>query len=158
MKKTISVLIAVLLCLAIYPAVYAADAQTAPMPETVVAVEYFADGSYGVTTLAQAGGAGTKGKVTHTKSYTYYDADDTALWTLYLTAAFTYDGTTATCTAASVMHLIYDNAWQVTSETAHKSGNTATGDFTVKRYFLGIPTKTINVTLTMTCSPSGVVS
>ena len=34
----------------------------------------------------------------------------------------------------------------------------ATGEFTVKRYNLGIPVETVNKTLTLTCSPSGTVT
>ncbi len=159
MKKIFTLMLAVLLCVAVFPVGYAAQSKSPEKQyETIISVETFTDGSYGVTTLSQVGNIGTKGKVTHTKSYTYYDSDNTMLWQVYLIAAFTYNGTSATCTVASVGHEIYNSAWQVTSETASKSGNTATGSFTVKRYLLGIPIKTINKTLTMSCSPSGVVS
>lgn len=48
--------------------------------------------------------------------------------------------------------------WKITSATASKSGNKATGDVTAKRYVLGIPVETVEKTITLTCSASGVIS
>lgn len=120
-------------------------------------IEYFSDGSYIITELSEYNSL-DKSSISRSKTSTYYDNNNTSVWFVRLTATFSYNGTTATCTSSSTSYTIYDTAWQVTNAVASRSGNTATGDFTVKKYFLGIPIKTVNRTLTLTCSPSGVVT
>jgi len=120
---------------------------------------YFEDGSYIVisevteTTVARA--SNTKGGI---KSYTHYDSGGDAQWKATLDAQFTYTGSSATCTSSKITYTIYDSSWKITEATATKSGNKATGDVTAKKYFLGIPTKTIEQTITITCSVNGTLS
>ena len=120
-------------------------------------IEYFADGSYGVTILSPATDEQTKGSVTKTKAYQYYDNNNVLQWTVKLTASFTYNGVTATCNSATTAFNNNNSAWHITKADASYSGSTATGDFTVKKYFAGIPIKTVNKTLTLTCTPGGTV-
>ena len=127
-------------------------------------VEYYPDGSYGITTLtiSESGNsnpASLRAAVTSgTKNYTHYDSNNNALWKVTLTGFFSYTGTSATCTSATTSYVVYDSVWKVTNATASHSGNTATGEFTTKKYVLGIAIQTVNKTLTLTCSPTGTLS
>lgn len=93
--------------------------------------------------------------VSKTKYARYYDTNDNLLWTVYLTAEFSYDGESAECTKVSVSQSIKDSDWKLISSDCEKSGNRATGDFTVRQYKLGVPLKTIEKTLTLTCDKDG---
>ena len=92
------------------------------------------------------------------KIFSYYNSKDTLLWSATLKGTFTYTGSRATCTASSITHTVYDDNWKITSAVASKSGNTAKGDITAKYYVLGIPAKTVERTISLTCSSSGVLS
>lgn len=120
---------------------------------------YFDNGSYIVTTIIESPelsrATGTK---TGQKTIDYYNSDDEIQWTATLKGTFNYTGSSATCTSASISHYIYDSSWKFTSETATKSGNKATGNVIVKHYFLGIATKTVEESFTLTCSATGALS
>ncbi|MBQ8209512.1 MAG: hypothetical protein IJZ35_02880 [Clostridia bacterium] len=124
-------------------------------------IEYLDDGTYVVTTLtveddnSVARATSTK---TGSKTITLYNSDDEALVTMKLTASFSYTGSSATCISASTSYTIHNSNWKVTSATASKSGNKATGNFTAKKYLLGIPIQTKEHTLTITCSNTGTLS
>lgn len=155
MKKIISLLSIISMLLVMMPTVAYANEKVA----TDSYIEYFDDGSYIVTRIeTSAISTFATSTTSKTKSSDYYDADNKRLWTVNVTGTFTYTGSSATCTKSATSYTIYDSKWKVTSAAASKSGRMATGDFTVKRYTLGIPTKTINKTLTITCSNTGVCS
>lgn len=90
-----------------------------------------------------------------TKYAEYYDKNGTLLWTVYLTAYFSYDGLDAECTASSVYYKVYDSDWSLTSMESTESENTAKGIFTMKQHKLGVPLKTVERTLTITCDKDG---
>jgi len=122
-------------------------------------IEYYGDGSYGITTLkTEKLFFDSKGTKTRTKEFVYYDSDDTELWSASITATFTYNGTTAICTYVSKSTPIKDSSWRCTAASCNKSGATATGNFTFKKYFLGVTVQTVNKTLTLTCSPNGTIT
>lgn len=153
MKKIISVILVFLFLSSIqlFVLAYAEDEEV-----VLKTVETFADGSYGVTTFTVT--SVDRATKTGEKGYTYYNSSNVAQWTVYIHGTYTYTGSSATCTAASTSYSINNNSWSVTKATASRSGATATGEFTVKRYTLGVVTQTINKTLTLTCSPTGVLS
>ncbi len=125
--------------------------------DSVTTVEYFEDGSYletTITTLTPAARSGIGG----TKRLTYKNSDDEVQWTADLTGEFTYTGTTATCTKASITYSIKDNNWKITAITSSKLGNKAIGNVTAKYYVLGLNTKTVDAPITLTCSATGVLS
>lgn len=131
--------------------------------ESVVSqtIEYLEDGSYIVTTIAEEYNvaiARTTYSKTGSKTVTIYNSDDEKMVQLKLTGIFNYTGSSATCTSASTSYTVYNDNWKVTSATASKSGNKATGNFTSKRYTLLIPVETVNSTVTITCSNSGTLS
>ena len=101
--------------------------------------------------------AGTR-TVSKTKYVNYYDSNGTLLWTVSLTADFTYNGQQATCTSVSRHSEVYDRDWSIVSSRTEKSGNTATGYFTVRQTKLGVTLKTIERTITLTCDADGYVT
>ena len=122
-------------------------------------IEYYSDGSYTVTTIETSTiTVLANSTVSKYKTTTHYSSKSEKEWDVTVTGTFTYTGNSATCTNSTVSYKIYDSNWKVTSSVASKSGRTATGKFTLKRYVLGIPTKTVNETLTLTCSNTGVCS
>lgn len=93
--------------------------------------------------------------VSKTKYARYYDADGILLWSVYLTAGFSYDGKKAECVSASVSYQTFDSDWKMLSSASAKDGATATGAFSVRQYKLGVPLKTVEKTLTLTCDEKG---
>lgn len=91
------------------------------------------------------------------KTATFYNSDNVAQWSATLKGTFTYNGSSATCTASSITHKIYSSNWKIASASATKSGNKATGKATAKRYLI-VPVQTVEKTITLTCSASGVLS
>ena len=122
-------------------------------------VIYFDDGSYIVISeVEETVSTRATGTKNGQKTATYVDSDNVVQWKATLKATFTYTGSSATCTNSSITYTISDSSWKITEATATKSGNKATGDVTAKKYFLGIPTKTVEETITITCSANGTLS
>lgn len=96
----------------------------------------------------------TRATGTREKEYTYYHGGSAA-WVAVLFGSFRYDGTTASCIASSCDVTIYDSAWSVASKTAGRTGATATAELTMVKKFLGITIQTENLSMSLTCSPSG---
>lgn len=152
MKKSLSWLLTLTLMLSLF--CFNSTANTDD--ENII---YFGDGSYiiisdvEITSTARA-----TNTITGQKHYTHYDSDGDVQWKATLKGTFTYTGSSATCTNSSITYTISDSSWKITEATATKSGNKATGDVTAKKYFLGIPTKTVEKTITITCSANGTLS
>lgn len=126
---------------------------------TDIYIEYYSDGSYSVTTLGTSSiTVLANSTVSKYKTTAHYNSKNEKEWEITVTGTFNYTGSSATCTNSTVSYKIYDDHWKVTSAQASKSGRVAKGEFTLKRYFVGIPTKTVNETLTLTCSNTGVCS
>ncbi len=123
-------------------------------------VVYFKDGSYIETIITQNTDftVYSTNTTSGSKIVTYKDSDGVAQWSATLTGYFTYNGSSATCTSSSISYNIIDSAWKISSATATKSGSEAIGNIIAKRYFLGIPTKTVEKEFTLTCSATGVLS
>ena len=99
--------------------------------------------------------SGKPQSVAKTKYAAYYDKNGILLWIVYLTADFTFDGEKSECTDAHTSYEIKDSDWKLLSSECDKADNTATADFTVKQYKLGIPLKEIQKTLKLTCDEKG---
>lgn len=155
MKKLIALFSVILTLMLMYPTTIFADEKII----TDSYVEYFDDGSYVVTEFEESGiSTFATSTTTKAKTSTYYTSNNVKQWMVVVTGTFNYTGSSATCTKSTTSYTIYDNSWKVTSSAASKSGNKATGTFTIKNYVLGIPVKTVNKTLTITCSNTGVCS
>ena len=92
---------------------------------------------------------------TNTKTYIHHSNNGEELWRADLFGSFRYDGTTASCIASSCDVTIYDSAWSVASKTAGRTGATATAELTMVKKLLGITIRTENLSMSLTCSPSG---
>ncbi|MCH5198807.1 MAG: hypothetical protein J1E34_07870 [Oscillospiraceae bacterium] len=90
-----------------------------------------------------------------TKYVNYYDKNGTLLWSVFLTAEFTYSKTRVNCEKASVSFEIFDSDWKMTSAQASKNGDTATATFSVRQFKLGVPLKSIERIITLVCSEDG---
>ena len=157
MKKVCAIL-SIIVILFTFPMISYAD-NSGATGETDSCVKYYSDGSYTVTTIETSDLSHLDtSTIKKTKHTTFYNSDNEKEWDITVTGTFTYTGSSATCTNSTVSYKIYDTHWKVTSSQASKSGRIAKGEFTLKRYFLGIPIKTDNETLTITCSNTGVCS
>lgn len=90
-----------------------------------------------------------------TKYAAYYDSKGNLLWTVYLSADFSFDGEKAECTEVNTFYEIKDSDWSVLSSDCEKTDNTATGTFVVKQHKLGVSLKEIERVLRLTCDEKG---
>ena len=123
--------------------------------ETILFLE---NGFYAVVTMEE----NTFLRATNTKSGSktidIYNNDNEKVFDATITGTFTYTGSSATCTKASISYNVYADNWKMKEATASKSGNKAIGDVTAKRYLLGIPVETVEQTFYLTCSATGTLS
>ena len=151
MKKVLSFVLALVIVLSMFCINTSAVANNN--------IIYFEDGSYVTisevkeTTISRA--SNTKNAQ---RTATHTDSDGNVLWKATLKATFTYTGSSATCTYSSITYTVSDSSWKITEATATKSGNKATGNVTAKMYILGIPFKTVEKAITLTCSANGTLS
>ncbi len=122
---------------------------------------YYDDGSYMITSIIDEPTIPvTRSTSTTTKSKiaSYYSSSNVELWYVKVTGTFTYNGTSSKCTSSSVSAASYDKNWQISNRSASKSGSSATAKATGKLYQNDIVRKTINKTVTLTCSAKGTFS
>lgn len=93
--------------------------------------------------------------VTKTKYANYYSSKGESLWSVYLTAEFSYNGKKAVCNDSSINFMSVDHDWKEVYLTGYEQDNTAVGSYVVKQYKLGVPLKEIEGTLTLTCDKNG---
>lgn len=119
-------------------------------------VIHYEDGSY-VSIELTINGMRTSGNVTGSKKYTYYNSDGISQWRVVLTGNFTYTGSNATCTAASVDVTIDNSSWYIGNKMASKSDNKAKASVTMKITNNNV-TATIPANLTLACDSNGNLS
>ncbi len=156
MKKIIIILLAVLL--SSQNVLAATESNSSPSNDII----YLSDGLYMEITLEEevpaiATYAASSSK-TYSKTASIKDNNNKVLAKFKLTATFTYDGSTSKCTNVSHSTNIYDDSWEFTSTSSSKSGATATGKYTAKKYLLFINTQTISDSITIKCDKNGNVS
>lgn len=117
----------------------------------------FEDGSYIEIIVEVIAGRATNTKNGY-KTYSYYDASNNLEWQAKLSASFTYNGTTSTCTSASCSVSIYENAWYESSNSTTRSGNTATTNLVMGQRLLGVTIATREYTITLSCDKDGNLS
>lgn len=155
MKRYLSLFLVLVMLGGIFALPVSAESAVAPSETTV---EYFEDGSYVVTTVTEYGYGARSSSKSGSKTSRYYDSKDEEQWTATINGTFTYDGYSATCTNAYTTYAIKDSAWKLYSSSSERNGNQAIGRFTFKKYVLGVPIKTVERTVVLTCSPTGVLS
>lgn len=128
-------------------------------------IEYLEDGSYFETVIEDEATIDNQifalsASTTKTKSKTVYykNSDGDTMWYVKVTGTFKYDGDTAKCTSASVTAASKNSNWKVSNKSSSATGNKAKASATGKKYYSGNVIKTINKTVTLTCSPTGTFS
>ena len=147
----------------VFPAIPAsAEGKAEPLD-----VIYYEDGSYTVITIAEdfssaprssARVMNTAGVKSGSKTFSHYSDGGVLAWAATLSASFQYNGTSATCTAASCSVSISNSAWYLISKSTSQSGNTATAEVSMGRKLLGVTVRTINCTITLSCDANGNLS
>ncbi len=158
MKKILSFTLSIIIILFIFPI-----NTYAKYDNTIISqkIEYLNNGFYIIKTLtvdAQNNQIRTSSTKTGSKTIIIYNSNDEAMVTLKLTASFSYTGTSATCTNVVPSYTIHNSYWKVPIAIGTKNGNSAIGQFTAKKYWLGLLVQTINESTTITCSNTGVLS
>ena len=157
MKKILSVFLAIVFVFSILTvSVFASDDEIV-ISETIEQLE---DGSYLIVSLTEEKTSNLRATSTKTgsKTFTLYNSNDEKLVEMKLTATFSYTGSSATCTNVAPTFTVYNSNWRVTKSTGTKSGNKGIGEFIAKKYTFGINTQTIEESITITCSNTGVLS
>lgn len=150
-KKLISILFTVLFLLSFTTSVSAQNVQ----------IEHFSDGSYVITTIKEQNESNisllstTK---TKTKTTNYYNSDHELLWYVQVKGTFTYGNGSAKCTDAQIFAESYNSHWKISNRSAKKDGNKAIATAKAKFYNGNILIKTLDQTVTLTCSSTGVFS
>ena len=99
-----------------------------------------------------------RGIITGQKEYYYKDANGVVQWTAILTGTFTYNGSSATCTAASCVTSVQHGNWSESYNHAYPSGGTAQADITMVRKVLFITVQTETAHLVLSCDANGNLS
>lgn len=163
MKKVFCLVLLLCLSLSIFPGA-SASAEIGKSPVEVIR---YADGSYMIVTVAEgpmtcapnvAGTNAVASTKSGSKTYTHFNSSGTQLWSATLTASFSYNGSTASCTSANCSVSISNNAWVVISKSCTRSGNTATANVTMGRQAAGITIQLIPITITLSCDANGNLS
>ena len=150
MKRVLPIFLVLTIAIFVFP-MYA---NAAEKENNVV---YFDDGSY-MTAEVITNRMRASGSVTGNKIKTYYDSEGNTKWKAVLTGSFTYTGSSATCTSASIDVTIYDSNWYVVSKSASKSGNTASASVTMGKKVAGVTVSKVSVNLTLSCDANGNLS
>ena len=150
MKRVLPIFLVLTIAIFVFP-MYA---NAAEKENNVV---YFDDGSY-MTAEVITNRMRASGSVTGNKIKTYYDSEGNTKWKAVLTGSFTYTGSSATCTSASIDVTISDSNWYVVSKSASKSGNTASASVTMGKKVAGVTVSKVSANLTLSCDANGNLS
>lgn len=122
-------------------------------------IQRFEDGSYAVVTidteqpLDEIAFAAGKQIISGTKNYSYYNGSNVLVLVFRVHGTFEYDGMTSSAVGASYSYDIYDNNWSFLDGNATCSNATAMATGSFMRFL--VPK---SVTVSLTCSPNGVLS
>ncbi|WP_297958886.1 hypothetical protein [uncultured Ruminococcus sp.] len=117
--------------------------------------EYYDNGFYAEVTVSIDHANLQKSVISGSKTYNYKNSSNQVLWSYTIYGTFSYNGASATCTYDDDSYDIKDNNWHINSHSHYRSGNTAYGQVTMDKTFLGITIETITRNLTLSCSPDG---
>lgn len=131
--------------------------------ETTTEIEYLSDGSYCLTEIHEDSVPSlelfaTNRTRTASKTTKYYSSSGNTLWYVKITATFTYNGTTSSCTSAFATADSYSSVWKISRKSASKSGNKATAAATATQYANSKPVSSHTRTVTLTCNKNGNLS
>lgn len=133
-------------------------------PTAASAIELLDNGYYYETTITDAEptdtpvSRGSNNYTTKTKTTQLKNSSGTVLWSVSITATFYYNGTIAQCTTCTPSAKAYASTWSIKSVTSSKSGNSATATAIATQTGAAGTTQNIPKSVTITCSPKGIVS
>ena len=122
-------------------------------------VQRLEDGSYVIVTidtdqpLDEVAVVAGKQITSGTKNYSYYNGSNDLVLVFRVHGTFEYDGITSLAVGASYSYDIYDSNWSFGDGNATCSGATATATGRFVRFL--VPK---SITVSLTCSPNGVLS
>lgn len=113
--------------------------------------EIFTDGSYLITVVT------TNEVLCSTKQGSkttkYYNSSNKLLWSFTVYGEFTYTRSYAACTSVNCFHKMVSSAWKVFSTSTKENANQASASITTENFL-----QTIDCTITLNCSNSGILS
>ena len=99
----------------------------------------------------------TSHNITKTKTTYMRDSSGVVLWSVSITATFTYDGTTSRCISCSPSANAPATTWSIKSISSSKSGNSATA-YATATHSSPSSSKDHTQSVTISCSKNGTVS
>lgn len=99
--------------------------------------------------------SGETNYVTVTKDNIIKDGNGAKIATFKLTATFSYNGSSSTCTNVSRQTTINNTNWEFLIASAFKNGNTAYGSYTLRN---SVTNETISNSLSISCDKNGNIS
>lgn len=162
MKKTI-LLVGMILCV-LFSSVSGVFAVENSVEDGGDYVIYHEDGGYTIVsdiekTVTPSLAKSMTSTVFAKRDATHYDANGNAVWVYTLRAYFDYvEGVSAECTDAMDSYDIEDSSWEFSEGEAVCSGNQAVASAVFKEKVLFVTTKTVPVTITITCDEYGNLS
>lgn len=160
MKKMFQVILTALIVISLSPATV--HASSSPAQDSSILYE---NGYYIETIITEAEPpaqismfAAASETITRTKTTYVKDANRNILWYVSVTATFTYDGYSAQCISCSHDAVSLASTWSIESSSSSRSGNSATATATAKQTGTLGTSHTYTESVTIQCSPSGVVS
>ena len=101
---------------------------------------------------------GTVQTKTATKTEYYRDADMNPICSISVTGTFMYDGTMSQCNSCSHQALTYLSNWSVKNSSSNYFGTSAIANATFTETMLFGISHDYNMSVTISCSSSGVIS
>ncbi len=141
-----------------------AEEEPAASNAVLVSVEYLENGYYIETTIEDAAPPQSEitplaeiTTVTKTKTKKMKNEDGEVMWYVAITATFKYNGTSVACSDYSPSAEALASHWSICYLTSSKEKNTATAKASANYDFLWVH-DTYSESVTITCSPTGVIS
>lgn len=153
MKRLFTLLLTILM---LSCSVLCTAATETPLSGTKTTIEYLENGDY-IKTVITWEESNTRASKTASKTATFYNNSDVAIWSLTVTGTFTYNGTTSSCTSCSHSTAIHQAGYALQSASSSKSGNTATATG-VAVTTLAFVSMELPITTKLTCSANGTLS
>lgn len=130
--------------------------SASPKETYSITKEYLPDGSYYETELRYTP---TRSTITGaSKTTTYKNNSGDALWYVRVTANFTFNGISSSCTSASCSANSYSSSWKILKRESSRSGNTAFAAARAGNYVAGKLIGTHDKTVFLTCDKNGNLS
>lgn len=161
MKNFLAVLISIVLCMSCLSVMsFATDADDITITGISDNTVYYSDGSYTVTSVVKQEIFARSTSTTLTKYTSCFNSDGVETCRLTVRATFIINsGVSATCTSSTYSTQVFVDGWSIASPSAtyanYGSYATATASGTAKKKVLGITTKSIALSTTITCYNNG---